>query len=88
MRWVIAVLAALAVWMAFMLYVFRPLPDQLLFGGFFLAIGIANVAFTRRPGGNSLPKRKPVRLSWPVSGRALGRRAFRSCVSESASSSQ
>jgi len=47
MRWVIALLVVLAVWMAFMLYVFRPLPDRLLFGGFFLAIGITNLLFYR-----------------------------------------
>ena len=45
MRWVILLLTVLAVWMAVMLYVLRPLPGRILFGGFFLAIGIANVLF-------------------------------------------
>jgi len=43
MRWVIGLLIVPAVWMAFMLYFFRPLPAHLFFGGFFLAIGITNL---------------------------------------------
>jgi hypothetical protein len=50
MRWVIALLAILAVWMAFILYVFRPWPDHLFFGGFFLAIGITNLLFQKTTG--------------------------------------
>jgi len=50
MRWVIALLTVLAVWMAVILYVFRPWPDRLFFGGFFLAIGIANVLFYKTTG--------------------------------------
>jgi hypothetical protein len=50
MRWIIALLVVLAVWMAFMLYVVRPLANSLLFGGFFLTIGIANVAFCKTTG--------------------------------------
>jgi uncharacterized membrane protein len=50
MRWVIALLAVLAVWMAVMLYVLRPWPDRFFFGGFFLAIGIANVLFYKTTG--------------------------------------
>ena len=50
MRWVIALLVVVAVWMAFMLYVFRPLPDRLFLGGFFLVIGIMNVLFCKTNG--------------------------------------
>jgi hypothetical protein len=50
MRWVKALLGVLAVWMAVMLYVFRPWPDRFFFGGFFLAIGIANVLFYKTIG--------------------------------------
>jgi hypothetical protein len=50
MRWIIVLLVVLAVWMAFMLYVFRPLPDRLFLGGFFLAIGITNVLFCKTNG--------------------------------------
>ncbi len=57
MRWAIVLLVILAMWMAVILYwmsailhVFRPLPDRLLFGGFFLAIGITNVLFSKRSG--------------------------------------
>jgi hypothetical protein len=50
MRWVVALLVVLAVWMALMLYLFRPLPDHLFFGGFFLAIGIANLLFYKTTG--------------------------------------
>jgi hypothetical protein len=49
-RWVIAPLVVLAVWMAFMLYVFRPLPDRLFLGGSFLTIGIMNVPFCKTNG--------------------------------------
>jgi hypothetical protein len=49
MRLVIAVLVVLAGWMAFILYMLRPLQnqDRLLFGGFFLAIGVTNVLFCK-----------------------------------------
>jgi hypothetical protein len=50
MRWVIALLVVLAVWMAVMLYCFLPLPDRIFFGGFFLAIGITNVLFYKTTG--------------------------------------
>jgi hypothetical protein len=50
MRWVIVLLAVLAVWMAVMVYVFRPWPDRFFFGGFFIAIGIANVLFYKTTG--------------------------------------
>jgi hypothetical protein len=50
MRWVIGLLVFLAVCMAFMIYVFRPWPDHVYFGGFFLAIGIANVLFSKTNG--------------------------------------
>jgi hypothetical protein len=50
MRWVIALLVVLAVWMSLMLYVSRPLPDGKLFAGFFLVIGITNVFFCKTTG--------------------------------------
>jgi hypothetical protein len=50
MRLVIAVLVVLAVWMAVVVYSFRPFPDRLLFGGFFFAIGVANVVFYKTAG--------------------------------------
>jgi hypothetical protein len=50
MRWVISLLAVLAVWMAAMLYVLRPLPDRFVFGGFFFAIGITNLLFYKTTG--------------------------------------
>lgn len=49
MRWVIAPLVVLAVWMGVILYAFRPLPPK-LFGGFFLAIGITNVILYKTTG--------------------------------------
>ena len=50
MRWVIVLLLVFAIWMAFVLYAVRPWPDHLLFGGVFLAIGIANVVFCKTNG--------------------------------------
>ena len=50
MRWVIAVLVGLAIWMAIVLYVARPWPDHFLLGGFSLAIGITNLVFWQASG--------------------------------------
>jgi hypothetical protein len=50
MRWIIALLLAFPIWMAFVLYVTWPLPDHFLFGGFLLAMGITNLVFWRTNG--------------------------------------
>ena len=50
MRWVIALLVVLAVWMGAVIYLLRPLPDRLLFGGFFFVIGITKVIFHKTAG--------------------------------------
>jgi hypothetical protein len=50
MRWIIALLLAFAIWVAFVLYVTWPLPDHFLFGGFLLATGITNLVFWRTNG--------------------------------------
>jgi hypothetical protein len=50
MRQVITLLVVFAVSLAFILYVYRPLPDSSLFGGFFLVFGITNVLCYRTTG--------------------------------------
>jgi hypothetical protein len=70
MRWVISLLAVLAVWMAAILYVFGPLPDRFLFGGFFLAIGITNLLFYKTTGRKLFAK---TQASPPFVARVWGR---------------
>lgn len=73
MRGIIALLVVLTVWMGVILYMFRGLPDRLLFGGFFFAIGIGNVLFYKTTGRKFFSKTQAspsfVARAWAIAGK-------------------
>jgi len=66
MRWVIALLIAIAAWMAWIVYVASPLPNIKFLGGFLLAIGTFNAAFYKRGGRRAFAQMKSKRpfVAW------------------------
>jgi hypothetical protein len=89
MRWIIALLLAFAIWMAFVLYATWPLPDHFLFGGFLLATGITNLVFWRTNGGKLFARTQAyppfVARVWARAGRRESRFSFSEWGSFSAS---
>lgn len=58
MRWVMALLIAIAAWMAWVVYVASPLPNSRFLGGFLLAIGVFNAAFHKGSGRRAFAQMK------------------------------